>query len=72
MRCNTCRDKKYVDAPPTNAWRLYFAKIGRPWQPVFVSCPACGGVMGDKNRRDLAARLAARKRAGTFPARIHQ
>lgn len=68
MRCTTCMDTDYVPAPPDNAWRQYFAKIGRPWQHVSVPCPACGGILGKANRRRMRERLESRKASGTFPA----
>jgi hypothetical protein len=67
MKCTTCRDTDYIPAPPTNAWRLYFARIGRPHQHVLVPCPACGGVDGKANRRALQKRLKARKTYGYNP-----
>jgi hypothetical protein len=68
MRCTTCRDSDYIQAPANNSWRVYFSKIGCSHYNVLVPCPACGGIDGKLNRRDLAARLEERKRAGTFPA----
>jgi len=70
MRCERCHGADYVPAPPTNAWRLYFARHGNHHANVLVPCPACGGIFGKINRRKLAERLAERKRNGTFPAAL--
>lgn len=68
-RCAKCGDAGNIQAPATNAWRLYFERMGHSHYNVLVPCPACGGIMGEANRRELRERLAARKLAGTFPAR---
>lgn len=39
--CAKCHGSGYVPAPADNAWRLYFARIGRPNQNVLVDCPDC-------------------------------
>jgi hypothetical protein len=54
MKCETCHDSDYVQAPPENAWKKYFARVGRPHQSVLIDCPKCKCECGEKLRTDEA------------------